>query len=547
MTSRPVTPATASDRLRAPREDGAVLSRPPLTQGVQLARDNKLALDQNVTLIAGRPLSEFRKWARENCLAAAVQWMSGQLNIEAVARPDRLLFVTGHQPQLNHAGVWMKNVAVGRLAECCGGQSLNLIVDNDLAGPPVLRTPGGTPEEPVFTEIPFDDLQTAQPWEELSVRNPELLQTFASRVEDQMRPWGIHPMLGPAWSAALETLDRSDRLATLLSSARIWQERQWHIHNLELPVSELCRTDAFAAFVAHLCRNFERLFADYNQAVHDYRRTYRVRNHRHPVPDLEQQEDRFELPFWYWNPGEHDRRRVFARRTEQGIELSAGDQVLTLVPADSNDFSQISAVQQTGRLRTRALTTTLFARICLSDLFIHGIGGARYDEITDQIIRSFFQISAPAFVTLTATLHLPIKQASPASQSVAELKEQLRHLHYDGAQSELDDRSSSLRIRRGELIHAAQEDRVAGHPRSVRRARRGERRRRHLELARIRKELQEIAAPMIAQKELELSQAQEKFRADSVLKSREFAAALFPEATVRGLVEDLRRQICGRA
>ena len=44
------------------------------------------------------------------------------------------------------------------------------------------------------------------------------------------------------------------------------------------------------------------------------------------------------------------------------------------------------------RLRTRALTTTMFSRFLLGDLFIHGIGGAKYDELGDEIARRFFGI-----------------------------------------------------------------------------------------------------------------------------------------------------------
>ena len=47
------------------------------------------------------------------------------------------------------------------------------------------------------------------------------------------------------------------------------------------------------------------------------------------------------------------------------------------------------------RLRTRALTTTMFARYLLGDLFIHGIGGAKYDELGDEIARGFFGIEPP--------------------------------------------------------------------------------------------------------------------------------------------------------
>ena len=49
------------------------------------------------------------------------------------------------------------------------------------------------------------------------------------------------------------------------------------------------------------------------------------------------------------------------------------------------------------RLRTRALTTTLFARLFLADLFVHGIGGAKYDAMTDQICERLFGMKAPSF------------------------------------------------------------------------------------------------------------------------------------------------------
>ena len=58
------------------------------------------------------------------------------------------------------------------------------------------------------------------------------------------------------------------------------------------------------------------------------------------------------------------------------------------------------------RLRTRALTTTMFARFLLGDLFVHGIGGAKYDELGDEIARGFFGVTPPEFLTLSMTLHL---------------------------------------------------------------------------------------------------------------------------------------------
>jgi hypothetical protein len=84
------------------------------------------------------------------------------------------------------------------------------------------------------------------------------------------------------------------------------------------------------------------------------------------------------------------------------------------------------------RIRTRALTTTLFARLCLADLFIHGIGGAKYDDITDRLFEQFFHVTAPRFATVSATFHLPLGGSSLMSRpEEPRLRQQLRDLRYN--------------------------------------------------------------------------------------------------------------------
>ena len=48
----------------------------------------------------------------------------------------------------------------------------------------------------------------------------------------------------------------------------------------------------------------------------------------------------------------------------------------------------------------------MFSRFLLGDLFIHGIGGAKYDELGDEISRRFFGIEPPGFLTVSMTLWL---------------------------------------------------------------------------------------------------------------------------------------------
>jgi hypothetical protein len=91
----------------------------------------------------------------------------------------------------------------------------------------------------------------------------------------------------------------------------------------------------------------------------------------------------------------------------------------------------MSAAEIQGiKIRPRALITTMYARLVLSDLFIHGIGGAKYDELTDLIIRRFFDIEPPAYVTATATFRLPIERPPVSVDDVRTSARQLRELRY---------------------------------------------------------------------------------------------------------------------
>ncbi len=543
MISSPSLSEPREQRLVAPRVDGAIVSQPDLSRAVELARSNSQRLDAAPIHIGGRPLDEFREWTRTECLRSARDWIQRELGIDPPSTASGgLIFLTGHQPQLNHAGVWMKNVAVARLADASGGISLNLIVDNDLAGPPVVRVPAGTREEPRFEDIPFDITQATCPWEELHLQDRDLFASFSTRIRNAMAEWGIEPALTEFWPRAVELSQRCTSISSLLSQCRIAQEQSWGIRNLELPISQLCRTDPFLTFVAHLALNVRQFYSDYNDAVHEYRKQYRVRNHRHPVPDLGRHDDLYELPFWYWEAGDRDRKGVYARPLSDGVELVAGGQLLARL-SSGDDLQSLRDLQNKGRLRPRALTNTLFARICFGDLFIHGIGGARYDEITNRIIETFFGLPVPEFVTLTATLFLPLAPYSVSQEDVSRLKNEIRRLRFSGPDDESAPDALADQIRRSELLTAAARDRAAGYSRRERRDRQGEARRRHRELVRIREHLAQFAAAEIAEKEEQLKIAQQQLRANTVLASREFAACLSPAESLQQLVDSLSRKI----
>jgi hypothetical protein len=83
------------------------------------------------------------------------------------------------------------------------------------------------------------------------------------------------------------------------------------------------------------------------------------------------------------------------------------------------------------RLRTRALTTTMFARLLVGDLFLHGIGGAKYDELGDEIAREFFGITPPAYLTFSMTLWLNQESDPARPEQLADLERALRDLRFN--------------------------------------------------------------------------------------------------------------------
>ncbi|MCX8000705.1 MAG: hypothetical protein N3A69_17450, partial [Leptospiraceae bacterium] len=79
----------------------------------------------------------------------------------------------------------------------------------------------------------------------------------------------------------------------------------------------------------------------------------------------------------------------------------------------------------------RAVTLTLFLRIFLCDFFIHGMGGARYEQICEQIAKNFFQVEACPYRIATATMHLaPNANFELPRYEEKELLKKIRELEY---------------------------------------------------------------------------------------------------------------------
>jgi len=113
--------------------------------------------------------------------------------------------------------------------------------------------------------------------------------------------------LAAFWAKAVKQGRWTPLLGERFASARREMEWRWGCQNYELPISRLCRTEAFAsspAICSSSCRASTRFT---NDSVRDYRRRYGLRSPNHPVPDLARDGDWFEAPFWMWRAGAKQR------------------------------------------------------------------------------------------------------------------------------------------------------------------------------------------------------------------------------------------------
>ena len=271
-------------RFRAPASDGEVLAVPPLGE-LDWIHANRRLLNEASAPIDGVPLGRFRELARR------------ELGFSAAP-----VVLTGHQPELFHPGVWLKNFAAHALARTLGGTGVNLVVDNDTLKVPALRGPGAARTE----IVPFDAPGEA-PYETRGVKDAALFASFAERVR-AVAALPYRPLLDEVWPDIVAD-DRP--IGARFTAARVKLERAWGGGNVELPVSRLARTECFQRFVRHVAADADRFRACYNAAVRAYRAQHKLKSTSHPVPELAEGE----LPFWGPANAEGKRGRATTHNT----------------------------------------------------------------------------------------------------------------------------------------------------------------------------------------------------------------------------------------
>ncbi|HWB00909.1 MAG TPA: hypothetical protein VG713_20600 [Pirellulales bacterium] len=528
----------APRRIRAPHENRGVVVDPPWSALPAIIDANRAQLERCDYDFQGRSLAVLRSLAQRELLDAARRYTATYRDVALDGRSERL-FLAGHQPQLFHPGVWAKNFALGRLAAAHGATPINLVVDTDAPKSAALAVPTGTVERPHLSKVPFDRHRSGVPFERREIVDRDLFTSFDRRVVEQLHSLVPQPFVEQFWPRVIARADATGNLGAAFAQARHQVEGDWASATLELPQSRVCESEPFAWFAAHLLANLPRLWSTYNDVVVEYRRARRLRSVNHPVPNLAAADDWLEAPFWLWSADDPVRRRVFARQRGEELVISdrRGTEFALPVGPEDDASAAVDMLGQLGRrgicLRTRALMTTLFARLVVGDVFIHGIGGGKYDELTDRIAERFFGFELPRFAILSATLLLPIEQPEVHVEQWRAVLNDLRATQFHPERFVERDGAAARNPQAAELI--AEKERWitgAGEP----------------ELARGRchgiRSANEALQPFISHQRQALELRREtlarQLAAQRVLGRRDYSFCLYPEAEIRNFMLDFQ-------
>ena len=463
--------------------------------------------------------------------------------------------VGGHQPELFHPGVWFKNFLMSEIGKQTDSIGMQVIVDHDVARSDSLRVPylySPTSAPSTFTahrpaselaqrSIPLpirSESQPRMPWHSTLTRyaDPESWNRTLVNIEQSTTSCGLaEPLLHRHQELLTNCIASQKNIGDAFSEFRHRIEMSHGVFNLEVPLGHLCSDSAFGFFVQHCVRHAESLWSSYNRCRDAYRERHRIRNQGQPVLELLRNENSFELPFWIYQEKQPvvERKRMWASSLP-GNQMLLCDHaqpdratVSAIVPLAEEELAEawLKIAERGVCIRPRALMTTMYLRCFVADLFVHGIGGGTYDELTDDIIKDWIGIDAPIYLTSSASLHLPLnsKQDSESIEPTASRNSIERELHL---MRSVPERYLDRAIDAQRILAEAHSQKIASIPE------RGKKLMWHKEMASLKQQIEIAIEPKKRATLEKLEATQRELRQRKIITSREYSFVLFEEQDV---------------
>lgn len=320
---------------KAPAEDGETLLWPDPAQLLCDTRQNQSQLSSaDSVFVQNIPLSQVRLRQR--------QWIGHRDDSQP-------LIANGHQTELYHPGVWVKDVLMNAIARKLNGQGLHLAVDTDAPKHLNLQWPG-------FSMPVTDDprLITA-PWTGLlDSPTPVHVKQLASAVARALGSGGAdEPMAGVFLDSMRRLSPETPSLSWALTNSIHLVDWELGLGHNALVTSPLWHSEPYLVFAHHLIAHAGAYAGDYNAALDDYRRRNGLRGSTRPMPDLTASPDACEIPFWLDALDVPARTRPSVRRCDEGWELVVSPEIRYVFRTQTDGWAAAASLNRW--LRTHQL------------------------------------------------------------------------------------------------------------------------------------------------------------------------------------------------
>ena len=378
------------------------------------------------------PLPQWKEEAFRNRERLIKQMFWGQAPLkvrEALKLPTGLpLILSGHQPIFFHPGVWAKCLAASILAEAVSGTACHKITDTAMTSEyfhfvPEVEDNGKARRKQIdfFSSKDMKNQEKTIPYAYLAAPEFNALEKIFSEAQIYS-PDVLKPVMA----------DYREKLIKSLKKEASWND--YHLSMLKI-LDEICGTTRlylygsklwssppFQQFAAQWLMNLPEMTENYNAALDEYRKKYGITHDLSPLPNLKFENWWFEVPFWGVTKY-HQRHSLWAKKD--------GSHVILRIKGGDGTYSLNSDTlgQEIGTLAIdlwpKAVPQTLFCRMYLCDFFIHGTGGASYEEIGDALFMKVLKVKPPAYGVATSTYLVDPKE-SRALENILGFEEKIQ-------------------------------------------------------------------------------------------------------------------------
>lgn len=378
---------------------------PPFSQWKLLLEDNIASIAAGPAVVGGISRAEAKREIIEHSLEFT-RTLFRTAKSAAIPLEDRVdihdggspCVMTGHQAVVYHPGLSYKEQLLNEFAASVGATPVSITIDTDEERGGHITWPLISAGELVVREGSISGSSASLLIGQTVAPSNEVRGLFAEMCADLAQS-GLSEEAHRAHIAG----QRYAALAGLpLVEAHSIVRRSFSGYaHLELPLSRVCALPAAQKFLNNLIADAECFAGSYNRCLDSYRQSHNIKNAANPFPNMRISEDSIELPLWTLKSQE--RQPFWRSRSNQAVP-TAGD---IIIPKGS--------------------IVTLFLRGFCSELFIHGLGGGKYDRFVDELAEAYLSLQLPAFVVASRTRYV-VPDRVRELQGQLELRHRLKEM-----------------------------------------------------------------------------------------------------------------------